>query len=1242
MGQNEEVGNLKAKISLDSVGFQDGISSINRQLKVVQSEFQAASAKIGGFGNSTEQLKLKADSLTKQIELQKQKVETLNNAFNKSAETKGADATATQNLEIKLNKARTALANMENDLSKTTGELGKQGTSLNKLSVDTQVASQKMSSSFNDIKTAVLGLGVVVTESAGLYKLAKSAIESGDKLYELSERLNVSTQEASQLNRMLSLADVDSQSFITTLTRLDKSIETAGTSGNDTTKALKEFGINMKDNSGNLVSLNNQLDQLAIGYQNAAKAGKEEEYSAQVLGSRGQALIPLLIKYSEYKEQASKIKGVGIDPEEAHETEMALKTMGLQASQVGKAFGWALVPEIKLTSEALTYASGAMSDFSKNHKELISVVVSTGVSFTTSIAAWTALQVVLKALGTSLKELGSSFVALATNPWILGITAVAAAFAYVSNEINKAKQAQEDYTKAVEKYNKVKQDGIDKSQVSEYEKDYEQLKKIIPQFDILAQKYRDVKKEGQSFAEYMKYSHAFDSDDRAELREAEKQTGISADELTESFNKLGIKIDYANGTMNEAKKHLDTLNLAILDAKRVTADEYNEQAKSLAQKQVTIRETQNLINTYKSAEKGSNEWKTAQQKLAEQFPQFSKASGIEIEAIDKTNKAKDAAVKADWTMLQAKIAMSAIELKNLITLEEAKYKAAKQEQELSETIAKIADPFGNLKSSAGMPDFMKNDPNRSQLDAMKKDLEALNQFKGMSLDDILGVSPGDYGDSSTSSYENKALESALKIHDHKVRMSQMTKEQEIADLEEIKKKYARTSDEIMDMDERIFDAKKENNAKILQSEENALKERTDFSKKWIEDQKKNNPEFGAKEEEAAYQRIINYHKEYLEKILADEKVSAEDKKRIRDQEEADIKEYNDKIAEIESERLNKAKDEINSLNSRIKSALRERYQEEEKAQETALDNEMKSWDKWKETTEKSINDVYNAKIKAIEDAADAQVKALESERDALDEQSKQDDRAAQDQSELTAIKRIQDKIDFEHNEFNKAELQKQLNNLISQRNKRLQDQALSDKKDNLNKQIDAVKDNADKQKELLQQEQQAQIDSMNAVYEAQKEYIQKQKDDWNTFYANKLKDANLEAESEKLIMDNNQKAIVELLHSYENDYEVAGQSLGEKLVAGFKPKIDEIKGMIAEITAQISSARESALSAISLANQAASSNIPSNNKSTSSSEDKKSTTTNSYTFTYNSPTTLTPSQQNAKVESMLRVAAFTV
>ena len=81
-------------------------------MRKVQSEFKLASAEMGKHGKELDGLKLKSESLSKQTELQRQKVKALEAAHQRSAATKGTDAKATADLEIKLNKAKTQLAYM--------------------------------------------------------------------------------------------------------------------------------------------------------------------------------------------------------------------------------------------------------------------------------------------------------------------------------------------------------------------------------------------------------------------------------------------------------------------------------------------------------------------------------------------------------------------------------------------------------------------------------------------------------------------------------------------------------------------------------------------------------------------------------------------------------------------------------------------------------------------------------------------------------------------------------------------------------------------------------------------------------------------------------------------------------------------------------------------------------------------------------------------------------------------------
>ena len=112
-----------ARVGIDDSGFQEGVSKIQRSLKVVQSEFAAASSKLGDFGKSTEGLKLKSDSLSRQMELQKDKVAALTKSYQESVEKKGADSKATENLKIKLNYANAELGKMQQELKAITDEL---------------------------------------------------------------------------------------------------------------------------------------------------------------------------------------------------------------------------------------------------------------------------------------------------------------------------------------------------------------------------------------------------------------------------------------------------------------------------------------------------------------------------------------------------------------------------------------------------------------------------------------------------------------------------------------------------------------------------------------------------------------------------------------------------------------------------------------------------------------------------------------------------------------------------------------------------------------------------------------------------------------------------------------------------------------------------------------------------------------------------------------------------------------
>lgn len=176
-----------ARVGLDDRGFQEGVQKIQRSLKVVQSEFAAASSKLGDFGKSTEGLKLKADSLNKQMDLQKAKVAALRKSYEESAATKGEDAKATENLRIKLNYAIADMNKMENELSDVNRQIEIQSSSFTKLGNELEKAGSKMKTVGDGFSKAGGTLTKTVTApimaaGAGLFKLASDFDDASDSI----------------------------------------------------------------------------------------------------------------------------------------------------------------------------------------------------------------------------------------------------------------------------------------------------------------------------------------------------------------------------------------------------------------------------------------------------------------------------------------------------------------------------------------------------------------------------------------------------------------------------------------------------------------------------------------------------------------------------------------------------------------------------------------------------------------------------------------------------------------------------------------------------------------------------------------------------------------------------------------------------------------------------------------------------------------------------------------------------
>ena len=196
----ENINDISGKVSLDTTDYKANVSELNRQMKVIESGFQAAAAGMDNWGQSIEGLQARMDALNKITEIQRQKVDALREQYKAVADAKGADSKAAQDLEIRINKEQQALNSNEKELRRCQSALDDFGK-------ETVTPADKSEGFINKLKemgpklaemggavgkaavASVAAVGAAVAAAAaGAFKMATDAGNAADELLTLWNR----------------------------------------------------------------------------------------------------------------------------------------------------------------------------------------------------------------------------------------------------------------------------------------------------------------------------------------------------------------------------------------------------------------------------------------------------------------------------------------------------------------------------------------------------------------------------------------------------------------------------------------------------------------------------------------------------------------------------------------------------------------------------------------------------------------------------------------------------------------------------------------------------------------------------------------------------------------------------------------------------------------------------------------------------------------------------------------------
>lgn len=241
---------------------------------------------------------------------------------------------------------------------------------------------------------ANIGVGVSL---AGLTAMVKSAIDTGDALDEMSQRVGVSVETLSVWKPAAEQSGVSGESFEKGLRKLSTTMLEAATGSEDAARNFAAVGVAFKNQDGTLRGTDAVLLDLAERFKAMPDGAEKTALAVQLFGKAGAELIPFLnqgrdgIEELSAEMQALGVQMSGETAAQAGEFNDALDKLKLASTSIGNQIIASLLP-------ALNDMAGGMVESAKEGGTLR--VILDGVVL------------VLKTLALGAATVGKAFVAL--------------------------------------------------------------------------------------------------------------------------------------------------------------------------------------------------------------------------------------------------------------------------------------------------------------------------------------------------------------------------------------------------------------------------------------------------------------------------------------------------------------------------------------------------------------------------------------------------------------------------------------------------------------------------------------------------------------------------------------------------------------------------------------------------------------------------------------------------------------
>ena len=587
----------------------------------------------------------------------------------------------------------------------------------------------------------------------------------------------------------------------------------------------------------------------------AKKIGKSTDALTQA--EKAQAV------YNGIMDEAAMFSGTAAEMSSGYQGQQAqLNATNLELS---RNIGESMIPALTQYSTLQLSIIKQLSEFVKENKSATSGIVTFTTTLLAMIVGLTAAKkayVAYKTAAATADMTTKAFtISLLANPVTLiavGIAAVVAGLAVfdtkMQESIDKMGEATEKSKTLTEILNNFTRNGgtYTESEVNTVEKERNEAQEIIKIYEEKANRIEELQKKIDENKNSEKSNWEKNNTDY-ELR---KQWGEAIVEL----NNYDKQLNENGKTIDDYKKKVDVLNKTLKinsaqqDYTRLTNQKsHRETLINIAQTKADIQGKQQLLNILKEGKTTTEKYTDAKSQLIKAYPELAKVNENTIASTQASIDAENAATDAKWANAQVAIQASILEVNAMMSnSEQIQQIAAVTKQSVEEVTASLQNQINILGNLAKLTP---------------------SDFKGS----VTSSYTPKRVSSSSSSYSNKRLDNYKKEIEHKKALDQLSINQEISMWKYALRKYAKTSDERNEIREKIYELNKE----LAQKEKELLEQQTEDYENYIQDQKNaRGAAYDITEQTADYNKIIQMHRNYLNQIMKDERLSLDERKEI--------------------------------------------------------------------------------------------------------------------------------------------------------------------------------------------------------------------------------------------------------------------------------------------------------------------------------------------------------------------------